>query len=126
MHCLTYLLFYKHFINGVPFHLKEYAKRLLYGPLKSALKLVHAYTPTSTLLQKQCTSLIKHLNEMRSLINQVPNICSFQGLTITSTPTILRIKRSNTMVHTALFGNSLNILLTNERNVCILKKQRIS
>jgi len=29
-----YLLLYKQFVNGVPFDLKEYAKILLYGPLK--------------------------------------------------------------------------------------------
>ena len=40
--------------------------------------------PASNTLLKQCRSLIKRLNELRGLINQVPNICSFQ-------PCIIRI-----------------------------------
>jgi len=90
-----YLLLYKQFVNGVPFDLKEYAKIALWA-IKSVLKGVHPHTPTnnfywSTSLptifcfslasgtspydcKKQYMSLIECLNELRSLINQVPKI----------------------------------------------------
>ena len=37
-------------------------------------------TPTSTPLLKRYRSVIKRLDELGRLIDQVPNICTFQGL----------------------------------------------
>ena len=72
---------YKQFVNRVHFNLKEHVRILLRHPLK-VLKWACAPPPplASMPVLKQYRSLIKCLNELRSLINQVPNICSFQGL----------------------------------------------
>ena len=68
--------------NRVHSDFKEYVKTSLSYPLQSVLKGVHA--PASKPLLEQCRNLIKRLNELRSLINQAPNVCSiFQGLIVT-------------------------------------------
>ena len=83
MHHFKHLLLlekYWQFVNRVHFNLKECVTILLCRPLKSVFKWACAPPPASMPLLKHCRSLIKCLNELRSLINQVPNICLFQGL----------------------------------------------
>ena len=80
----TYLFLlkkHKQCVNGVHIDFKEYFTILLCHPLNSVLKWVHAPTaPASMPLLKQCRSLTKCLNKVRSLSNEIPIICSFQGL----------------------------------------------
>ena len=53
-------------------------------------------------LRQRSRSLIKHLNESRSLINQAPNVCSFQGLRF-SWPLILHLRFSVAPFHCPKF-----------------------
>ena len=75
---------------------------------KSVLKGYIPHPSASTPLLKQCRSVIKRLNESRSLINQVPNICSFQGQAEIFSKTFgqVLLKHLNAISHQNPFQNT--------------------
>ena len=105
----TFVEKYKQFVNGVLFDLKDSVTILLCHPLKIVLNGEHAPTPSRQHTTAE-TGLIEHLSELRSLITQVPNICSFQGLIgCNLTTSILLVVAPPHLVYRANTSRVLNL-----------------